>query len=306
VSTLSGEGLVQRYGDLVAVDGLSITASPGSVLALLGPNGAGKTTTLAMLAGTTRPDGGRVCWDGRPADPQFLRRGVGLAPQELQLWGLLTCAEQLRFLAELAGVSGREASRRSGDLLERLGLADRAGVQARRLSGGMRRRLNLALALVSDPPAVVLDEPGAGLDPQSRVLVRDLIAELAADKVVIVTSHDLAEIERLADRIVIIDHGRVLAEGTEPELQAAHGTGTAVTFVTGATSAAVLAEALGRVPGTVVVAGTEVECVLAAGTPLGPALAAAAAAGVPLHSVHTREPSLEDVFLQLTGRSLRE
>jgi ABC-2 type transport system ATP-binding protein len=306
VSTLSGEGLVLRYGDLVAVDGLSVTASAGSVLALLGPNGAGKTTTLAMLAGTTRPDAGRVCWDGRPAVPEFLRRSVGLAPQELQLWGLLTCVEQLRFLAELAGVPGREATRRAEDLLERLGLADRGNVQARRLSGGMQRRLNLALALVGDPPAVVLDEPGAGLDPQSRVLVRELIAALAVDKVVIVTSHDLAEIQRLADRIVIIDHGRVIAEGTEAELQAAHAGGTAVTFATTVAAAAGLAGALGRVPGTVAVAGDEVECVLEAGTSIGPALETAAASGVPLLSVHTREPSLEDVFLQLTGRSLRE
>jgi len=306
VSTLSGEGLVQRYGALVAVDGLSITASPGSVLALLGPNGAGKTTTLAMLAGTTRPDDGRVCWDGRPADPELLRHSVGLAPQELQLWGLLTCGEQLRFLAELAGVPAREGVRRAAELLERLGLADRRDVQARRLSGGMQRRLNLALALVGDPPAIVLDEPGAGLDPQSRVLVRDLIAELAAEKVVIVTSHDLAEIERLADRIVVIDHGRVLAEGTEAELQATHAGGTAVTFTTTVASVAALAEALHRVPGTVTAAGAAVEFVLAAGASFGPALEAAAASGVPLLSVHTREPSLEDVFLQLTGRSLRE
>lgn len=138
MTTLAADALTRRYGDLVAVDALTVEARTGSVLALLGPNGAGKTTALAALAGTTRPDAGRVLWDGEPARPETLRRRVGLAPQELQLWPLLTCAEQLEFLADLWGVPRRDAVRRSERLLERLGLAEKRDVQARRLSGGMQ------------------------------------------------------------------------------------------------------------------------------------------------------------------------
>lgn len=153
----------------------------------------------------------------------------------------------------------------------------------------------------------MLDEPGAGLDPQSRVLVRDLIAELAADKIVIVTSHDLAEIERLADRVVIIDHGRVLAEGTERELQDAHGGGLGVALTTVPQDVGALAERLRPLAGDgLSVAGPVVDCLLPAGASIVDVLDAATRSGAELRAVHTREPSLEDVFLQLTGRSLRE
>jgi ABC-2 type transport system ATP-binding protein len=307
VTALAAVAVTRRYRDLVAVDALSVTAEAGTVLALLGPNGAGKTTTVSMLAGTVRPDSGRVLWNAEPADPGSLRRRVGLAPQELQVWPLLTCAEQLELLAGLCGVPRREAVRRTDRLLERLGLAGKRDVQARRLSGGMQRRLNLGLALVGDPPAVVLDEPGAGLDPQSRVLVRDLIAELAADKVVIVTSHDLAEIERLADRIVIVDHGRVIADGTERELQDAHGGGLGVRLTTVPRDLGLLAEGLRPIVGSgLSAAGVVVDARLPAGVSITAALDAATHSGAELRAVHTREPSLEDVFLQLTGRSLRE
>jgi len=312
VTSLSAESITRRYGDLVAVDGLSIEARTGGVLALIGPNGAGKTTTLSMLAGTTRPDSGQVLWNGAPASPGLLRRSVGLAPQGLEIWPRLTCAEQLRFLAELWGVPRAEASRASDRLLERVGLSAKRDAQARTLSGGMQRRLNIALALAGDPEAVVLDEPGAGLDPQSRVLVRDLIAELAEKKAVIVSSHDLAEVERLADQIVIIDHGRTIAAGTERELRTRHGLGQQVQLVADAGSAATLIEALrplcpNGVESEDGPATTLVTCALPDDGPtLAHVLAAAGGAGVTLRSVHTREDSLEEVFLRLTGRSLRE
>ena len=317
---LAAEGITRRYGDLVAVDELSIEARTGGVLAVIGPNGAGKTTTMAMLAGTTRPDSGQVLWNGVPASPQLLRRCVGLAPQGLEVWPRLTCSEQLRFLADLWGIPRVEARRRSDSLLERVGLSAKRDAQARTLSGGMQRRLNLALALVGEPDVVVLDEPGAGLDPQSRVLVRDLIAELATRKAVIVSSHDLAEVERLADQIVIIDHGRMIAGGTERELRSRHGLGQRVEFLTGVGAAATLVAALRPLCPEVMApdvpaagagladqAGTLVACPLPVdGPPLAQLLTVAGDAGVPQLSVHTRDASLEDVFLQLTGRSLRE
>jgi ABC-2 type transport system ATP-binding protein len=312
VTVLAAEAITRSYGNLIAVDALSVEARAGTVLALIGPNGAGKTTTLAMLAGTVRPDSGRVLWNGEPASPELLRRRVGLAPQALEIWPRLTCGEQLRFLADLWSVPRAEAIRRTGRLLEQLGLGSRRDAQARTLSGGMQRRLNIALALVGDPEAVVLDEPGAGLDPQSRVLVRDLIAELSTDKVVIVSSHDLAEVERLADQVVIIDHGRTVAEGTEHDLRERHGLGQRVEFGTDADAAAVLVRTLHPLCSDVVEAPAGagravVACTLPAdGQTLTRALATVAAAGVPLRSVHTSEASLEDVFLQLTGRSLRE
>ncbi|MCC6497815.1 MAG: ABC transporter ATP-binding protein, partial [Propionibacteriaceae bacterium] len=230
--TLAAVGITRRFGDLVAVAGLDLEARPGCVLAVLGPNGAGKTTTLDMLSGTTRPDSGVVTWEGRPAAPGQLRRLVGVGPQTVQTWPRLTCAEQAAFLARLYGLGRAAAADRARVLLDRVGLSTKLDAQARTLSGGMLRRLNIALALVPDPPAVVLDEPEAGLDPQSRVLIRDLIGELADDRVVIVTSHDLAEVERVADRILILDHGVGIAEGTPRELLDRFDLGQSVDFST--------------------------------------------------------------------------
>ena len=194
-------------------------------------------------------------------------------------------------------------------LLDRVGLHPKRDAQARTLSGGMLRRLNIALALVPDPPAVVLDEPEAGLDPQSRVLIRDLIAELAGDRVVIVTSHDLAEVERVADRILILDHGRGIAEGSPRELLDRFDLGQTVEFGIDPADAGTLLAALHRfgvggdatATGDLVTARRTVD-----GSGLSALLLAAESCGVPLRGVQTREPSLEDVFLHLTGRGLRE
>lgn len=308
MTTLTAEAVSRRYGDLVAVDEVSIEATSGSVLALLGPNGAGKTTTIDMLAGTTRPDAGRVLWNGAPVEPHRLRQLVGLAPQDAQVWLQLTCGEQLRFLAYLWGIQRREAGVRAERLLDQLGLGPKRDVVAKRLSGGMRRRLNLALALIGDPPAVVLDEPGAGLDPQSRVLVRDVIADLAVDKVVVVSSHDLAEVERLAAQVVIVDHGRVIASGAEDELKRRYGLGQRLEITTTDTDLSDLQGAVqGVLPaGAVRVDGPIVTCRLGAGGDhLARAVAAATASGAAIVSFQTRDDSLEDVFLQLTGRGLR-
>ncbi len=304
--TLAAAGITRRFGDLVAVAGLDLEARPGSVLAVLGPNGAGKTTTLDMLSGTTRPDSGVVTWEGRPAAPGQLRRLVGVGPQTVQTWPRLTCAEQAAFLARLYGLGRAAAADRARVLLDRVGLSAKLDAQARTLSGGMLRRLNIALALVPDPPAVVLDEPEAGLDPQSRVLIRDLIGELAADRVVIVTSHDLAEVERVADRILILDHGVGIAEGTPRELLDRFDLGQSVDFSTDPANADALLTAVRTAGAAATASGEVVTARLAGGPGLSALLLAAEGSGVPVRGVNTREPSLEDVFLHLTGRGLRE
>jgi len=201
----------KRYGETVAVDGLSIEIRSGEIFGLLGPNGAGKSTTIGVVCGLVAADSGRVLLDGAELiGNRELRRRIGYCPQSLVLWDRLGCLEQIVFIARLYGAGRAEARSKAEELLSSLGLADKAKVHARKLSGGMKRRLNLALALANDPELIVLDEAEAGLDPQSRVLVRDYIRVLAGRRTVLVTTHDMDEAERIADRIAIIDHGKLL------------------------------------------------------------------------------------------------
>jgi ABC-2 type transport system ATP-binding protein len=247
---LTLDDLRKSFGDVRAVDGVSAEVRPGEIFGLLGPNGAGKTTTIRMITGELRPDSGRVLLHGRPLTSSVDDRArVGLCPQELVLWEKLTCREQLEFVGRMYGMPRHRVRERAALLLEGLGLEAKAGVRGGALSGGQKRRLNIALALIHDPELVVLDEPGAGLDPQSRVLVRDLVRTVARTAAVVITTHDMDEADRLSDRVAIIDGGRVLACDAPATLRRELGQERIVTT--------------------------------------------------------TRSPSLEDVFLQLTGRSLR-
>jgi ABC-2 type transport system ATP-binding protein len=216
---LRAEGLTKRYGELVAVNNLSLDIYKGEVFGFLGPNGAGKTTSISMMCGLLKPDAGRVLVHGQPiaGGAASVRTRVGICPQEIIVWSHLTCIEQLQFIGEMYGVHGHEARRSGERLLEDLGLVEKRNKQARTLSGGLQRRLNLALALVHDPDIVALDEPEAGLDPQSRVAVRGYIRQLARKKTVILTTHNMDEADRLADRVAIIDQGELLVLDT-PEM----------------------------------------------------------------------------------------
>jgi ABC-2 type transport system ATP-binding protein len=309
---LRTEALTKRFGDLTAVDRLTLEVYVGEVFGFLGPNGAGKTTSIDMMCGLLRPDAGQTYIRGRPisgGDPE-VRARVGVCPQNIVLWDKLTCLEQLEFIGEMYGVRRSIARQRSQSLLEDMGLADKRNQLAKTLSGGMQRRLNLIMALVHDPDILVLDEPEAGLDPQGRVLVREFIKSLARRKTIILTTHNMDEADRVADRVAIIDHGRLLVldtpeglkrqagEGDVLEIEVADEQGTPMDRACAAiTPIAPEVSTTGR---TLVIRARGVVHRLPA------VLDALNAAGFRPGEVRLRENTLEDVFIALTGRRLRE
>ncbi len=314
---LETEGLTKRYGALTAVKDLTLQVYEGEVFGLLGPNGAGKTTSINMMCGLLRPDAGRVTLHGLPViggDPD-LRARVGVCPQDIVLWERLTCLEQLQFIGQMYGLRGRVARQRSERLLEELDLAAKRDSQARTLSGGLQRRLNLAMALVHDPEIVVLDEAEAGLDPQSRVKVREYIQSLARarTRTVILTTHNMDEADRVADRVAIIDHGQLLVLDTPEALKGRVGEGDAVEIgldgpLDDASAGRVQAALASLVSQTLLDAQGGVLTVRALNAmgALPAILRALDAVGVAPGEVRVRENTLEDVFIQLTGRRLRE
>jgi ABC-2 type transport system ATP-binding protein len=310
---LKTENLVKRYGTLTAVNGLSLEVYEGEVFGFLGPNGAGKTTSINMLCGLLRPDAGRVLVRGVPLDSGVAetRTRVGMCPQSMVLWERLTCLEQLEFMGRMYGVPGRTARQRSLKLLDDLDLADKRDQQARALSGGMQRRLNLAMALVHDPEILVLDEPEAGLDPQSRVRVREYLQSLARKKTVILTTHNMDEADRVVDRVAIIDHGALLELDTPEALKQRVGEGDVIEIRLGnglkdeAEARAALAGLAAEVRLEAATHTLRVRA-LNAVAELAAILAALTAAGAQPSEVNIRTNTLEDVFLKLTGRGLRE
>jgi len=223
--------LARSYGEVEAVRGLSLQIHAGETFGLLGPNGAGKTTTLAMLSTLLRPSGGDARVFGRSlrTEVSAVRRLVGLTPQEISLYPDLTAGENLRFFGRLHGVVGQDLARRSGELLELVGLSGREDDPVRTFSGGMKRRLNLACSLVHSPQLLLLDEPSVGVDPQSRERIFVALREVAAGgTTVLYTTHYMEEAEKLCDRIAIMDAGRLLAVGSLSELLATVGIGEVV------------------------------------------------------------------------------
>src|ERR1700691_5622084 len=219
---LQVDGLKKSYGALVAVNSVSLRAGAGETIGLLGPNGAGKTTTVSMIAGLVRPDSGTVEIEGRrlSGDTDPNKRRIGLVPQDLALFDELTAQANLQLFAALYDLDGAAARRAIGEALDLVGLADRAQDRVKNYSGGMKRRLNLAAALLHDPQILLLDEPTVGVDTQSRNAIFDNLEALKhRGKTLVYTTHYMEEAERLCDRIVIIDHGKVIADDT---LQALH------------------------------------------------------------------------------------
>ncbi|MBN1416399.1 MAG: ABC transporter ATP-binding protein [Bacteroidales bacterium] len=220
------EHLAKSYGDILAVKDLSLEVYRGEIFGFLGPNGAGKSTSIGMMCGLIKPDSGKVMINNHSGHSRDEIKGlIGLCPQEIILWPKLTCLEQLIYTGQMYGLSYRNARKKGKELLARMGLQGKRKKLAATLSGGMKRRLNLCLALVHDPEIIVLDEPEAGLDPQSRVMVRDFIRELGKQKTVILTTHNMDEADRLAERVAIIDHGSLLKLDTPSNLKKAMSEG---------------------------------------------------------------------------------
>ncbi|MBI4928611.1 MAG: ABC transporter ATP-binding protein [Anaerolineae bacterium] len=310
---LSAEGLSKRFNGLQAVKNLSLNVEEGEVFGFLGPNGAGKTTTIRMLTGLLRPDGGRVLLNGQvmQGGDAAARAQVGVCPQEVVIWKKLTCLEQLVFTGQLYGLDGQTARRNALRLLDELDLAEKRNSLSGTLSGGMQRRLNIALALVHDPRIVVLDEPEAGLDPQNRVGVREYVQSLAHRKTDRLTTHNMDEAERVADRVAIIDHGELLVLDTPEQLKRQVGEGDVleIGLKNGRRDEEAAQAALSSLAANVqwdeAGAVLRVRALDAVGR-LAQILGALEAAGFQPGAVNIRANTLEDVFIQLTGRRLRE
>ncbi|NCY16383.1 MAG: ATP-binding cassette domain-containing protein [Actinobacteria bacterium] len=305
---IEAEGLVKTFGtDVRALDGVSLTVESGTVLGLLGPNGAGKTTTVRVLTTTLIPDSGRALVNGFDVVTQAdkVRSSIGLAGQYAAVDENLTGRENLRMVGQLLQLSRRDASRIADELLEHFELTEAANRPSKTYSGGMRRRLDIAAALVHRPPVLFLDEPTTGLDPKSRNAVWAVVEELvAAGTTVLLTTQYLEEADRLADRIIVVDRGAVIAQGTSAELKADLGeTVLDLEFVDPDTAQRAAASFRGTWTGGVVLDGSLLELSVDAGpSEVMLALRTLESAGIVATRMALREPSLDDVFLSLTGR----
>ncbi len=311
VSVLDVSGLVRAFGSRTAVDGVGFRIGPGETFGLLGPNGAGKTTTISMVCGLLAPDAGTVTVKGDPmaTDRCPAKAHLGLVPQEVALYPDLSGRENLELFGRLQGLASARLRQRVGEVLELIGLADRADERVERYSGGMQRRCNIGAALLHEPELLILDEPTVGVDPQSRNAILSGIADLQqGGMAVLYTTHYMEEAERLCDRIGIMDEGRLIAEGTTAELVALVGEHPVVRL--GADGG--LTELVGRLgdqEGVVAASLSErgLDVVIdSSATALGHLLAQVEAQGVRITDVRVDQPDLEDVFLHLTGKALRD
>jgi ABC-2 type transport system ATP-binding protein len=303
--TLKTENLCKSFGDLVAVENLSVEIRKGEIFGLLGPNGAGKTTSIKMITGLLKPDRGVVTINGEVAGETDNRQNVGICPQELVLWNNLTCFEQLVFIASMYKVPRKTSKIRAMELLEKMGLQEKQNKLVKTLSGGMQRRMNILMALMHDPEILILDEPEAGLDPQSRVMVREFIQSMAKTKTIVFTTHNMDEADRLCNRIAIIDHGKMLVTDTPENLKRTFGKGDKleITFSGDAPdfdSLAFLADEV-RIEGQTIFLFSKgiIE-------KLPAILDQLKHLEVSVSGIHLSENTLEDVFISLTGRKLRE
>jgi ABC-2 type transport system ATP-binding protein len=305
--------LTKRFGrgdgEVTAVDGLELDVPAGSVFGLLGPNGAGKTTTLRLISGLASPTSGSSAIDGIVVDPRdpTRRKAVGVLDQDPRYYGWMTGRELVELAAQLQGLAGSAAGRRAMVALDRAGLADAAGRRIAGYSGGMRQRLGIAQALVAEPNLLILDEPVSSLDPEGRRDLLALIADLREQATVVFSTHVLADVERICDRVGILDHGRLVTEGPLEELLGRYALpryrldpepdqAAATAALANQLRTLSWVESVSEVEGTLVVSVTDADAAAAGLLP------AVVAAGVRLASFERARPSLEDVFLRLVGR----
>jgi len=302
------EGIRKKYADCTAVDGLSFDIHSNEVFGLLGPNGAGKTTTINMICGLLPISEGKITFNNHHGKDR--KSLIGYCPQENIFYPKLTCLEQLLFIGQIYGVSSNLLKTKALSLLKRMGLEDKMNVRAIKLSGGMKRRLNICLALIHDPEILILDEPESGLDPQSRILVRDFIKTFGKQKTVILTTHNMDEADRLADRVAIIDHGKLLlldtpqnlkrtvGEGDILELVLEYGDETALNLFS--QSVSLLSMNIKITADSVLIKHPKIIEQLPVLKDLTEKV------GLKISEIKLRQNTLEDVFIHLTGRKLRQ
>jgi ABC-2 type transport system ATP-binding protein len=310
---LEVKDLVKKYGDFTAVNGISFDIKEGEIFSLLGPNGAGKTTTISMLSTLFTPTSGEATIGGHSVtkEPMAVRNLIGVVPQELALYDDLSARENLVFWGQMYGLSGKTLKTRVDEVLDQIGLTDKAKNRVKTYSGGMKRRVNIGVGLLHKPSLLFMDEPTVGIDPQSRrAILESVKAFNQQGMTVLYTTHYMEEAEELSDRVGIIDHGELIALGTQAELNRQVGEkDTLVLHIDESQNSEALAVAVRKIHGvlkaditdhTVAVIAQEAEEILA------PVITTANQLGIKIRSVDIKEPDLEAVFLSLTGRALRD
>ena len=312
-SLLEVKDLVKKYGDFTAVKGITFNIQEAEIFSLLGPNGAGKTTTISMLSTLYTPTSGEATIGGHSVtkDPMAVRNLIGVVPQELALYDDLSARENLIFWGQMYGLSGKTLKVRVEEVLEQIGLSDKAKNRIKTYSGGMKRRVNIGVGLLHKPRLLFMDEPTVGIDPQSRRAILDTVKSLNQQGMtVLYTTHYMEEAEELSNRVGIIDHGELIALGTQAELTRQVGENdTLILHIDESQNGETLAAAARKISGvlkaditdhTVAVIAPEAEEIMA------PVITRANELGIKIRSVDIKEPNLEAVFLSLTGRALRD
>jgi ABC-2 type transport system ATP-binding protein len=305
------QSLYKSFGEIQAVQGARFEANQGEIISLLGPNGAGKTTTISMLSTLLRPDRGDAFILGHSVvkDPMAVKKSLGVVPQEIALYEDLSARENLNFWGKMYGLRGSALKMRVSEVLETIGLSDRQNDRVGKFSGGMKRRVNIAVALLHRPQVLFMDEPTVGIDPQSRRHILDSVKALNSQGMtVLYTTHYMEEAEELSDRIAIMDNGKVIANGTQAELVKIVGQYDRIDVAINAESARVL-EDWRATPDVQRVSGNNGSLTILAEDSnliLPRLFESAAAQDVRITSVAVHEPNLEAVFLHLTGKGLRD